>query len=489
MTSLISQKVTNRARRDMAFIFRQLLRFARMTTSERKSHYDRNPMDVFRQLPHPDGRGHIPVGDLGWARMGALADLALDLDRPLALRINRELARSVVSASFVRLVLQEERQIDQETAALLLEDALHTLRRSLVVTEHHIPCVLFPDGEAERFKVGPVTFTRRRRFFNEQRSALRKSVEAGTSAHVDLVSAAVEKGFPCERAYTGDESRRLIRRLHAGAIATYRRYPWIASVHVTDCEEEFSRQRAAEAVEMALHVVRVLLGSEPTRKLRVAWAKIDALQTAHLFADAGGVIHASVGRSAMEPVGTKNWYEALIQNNYYLEVLGSALSPIVNPIDIHHLHQRLLDAIRWFGDAATDSNPSSSIAKYVSAIERLFFGTFQRDRTKHFARRISRVLTYFECDDDVGEYEQVLNVYRMRSELLHGEISPADTSVHKVAHRAAQLSRLCILCAAQLYPNLIRVFGSITPSTLEKAMERTTTEGLSWLEDAKNGEG
>lgn len=73
-------------------------------------------MDVFRQLPHPEGRGHIPVGDLGWARMGALADLALDLDRPLALRISRQLARSAVSDSFVRLVLQEERPIDQETA-------------------------------------------------------------------------------------------------------------------------------------------------------------------------------------------------------------------------------------------------------------------------------------------------------------------------------------------------------------------------------------
>lgn len=446
-------------------------------------------MDVFRQLPHPEGRGHIPVGDLGWARMGALADLALDLDRPLALRISRQLARSAVSDSFVRLVLQEERPIDQETAALLLEDALNSLRKSLVVTEHHIPCVLFSDGEAEEFMVGPVTFTRRRRFFNEQRSALRRSVDAGTRNHVDLVSTAVEKGFPRERAYTGDESRQLIRRLHAGAIATYRRYPWVASVHVTDCEEEFSRQRAAEAVEMALHVVRVLLGSEPTRKLRVAWAKSDALQTAHLFADADGVIHASVGRSAMGAVGTKNWYEALRQSNYYLEVLGSAVRSIVNPIDIHHLHQRLLDAIRWFGDAATDSNPSSSIAKYVSAIERLFFGTFQRDRTKHFARRISGILISFECDDDVREYEQVLGVYRIRSELLHGEISPIDTSVHEAAHRAARLSRLCILCAAQLYPLLIRVFGSITPSTLEEVMERTTIEGLNWLEDCKEGEG
>lgn len=193
--------------------------------------------------------------------MGALADLALDLDRPLALRISRQLARSAVSDSFVRLVLQEERPIDQETAALLLEDALNSLRKSLVVTEHHIPCVLFSDGEAEEFMVGPVTFTRRRRFFNEQRSALRRSVDAGTRNHVDLVSTAVEKGFPRERAYTRDESRQLIRHLHAGAIATYRRYPWVASVHVTDCEEEFSRQRAAEAVEMALHVVRVLLGS------------------------------------------------------------------------------------------------------------------------------------------------------------------------------------------------------------------------------------
>lgn len=88
-----------------------------------------------------------------------------------------------------------------------------------------------------------------------------------------------------------------------------------------------------------------------------------------------------------------------------LEVLGSALRTIADPVEIYHLHQRLIDAIHWFGDAATDSSPSSSIVKYVSVIERLFFGKFEAGRTKMFADRVSSVLKAFGCDEDCRAYE------------------------------------------------------------------------------------
>ncbi len=167
-----------------------------------------------------------------------------------------------------------------------------------------------------------------------------------------------------------------------------------------------------------------------------------------------------------------------------LEILGSALLPIVNPIETNHLHQRLIDAINWFGDAATDSNPSSSIVKYVSAIERLFFGKFESGRTKVFAGRIKYILDAFGCDGDHQVYDQALKVYRARSILVHGEIYQTEDEANESICLASSLSRMCLLCSAQLYSMMQNAFDNPDALALEEIMKRIGAEGLDWLVDA-----
>jgi len=480
----IAKDVVKHAQRHIEFVCRQILRFAKMPVDERMAYLRKHPNESFCHIPHPTGNGHIQCGGLAWNKLGALTDLVLDLDRGLARRVGRQRARTAVVDAFVKLVLQEAREDNQETAVLLLQDALAALRQSLIVTEHYLPCVLFPEGAPDEFRVGPVTFTRRGKFFKDRKLMLRHSIEAETAAHIEYVNAAVACGFSRERAYSEIESRQLIRKLQARAIKTYRGYPWIASVKVIDCDKETSKERAVHAVEMAIHVVRVLLGAEPTRKIRHAWSQGDALRTAHLYADFHGVIHASIGMNTSGPVGTENWYEALMRGSNELAVFGSALTSIVDPVDIRHLRQRLIDAINWFGDAATDSNASASIVKYVSAIERLFFGKFEPGRKKIFAGRVKSVLEAFGCNEDHRIHEQALAVYKTRSVLVHGENFPVEDELHKVERLAATLSRMCLLCSTQLYPMMSQAFENPDSSKLEDVMKRIGSEGLDWLVDA-----
>ncbi|NMM21227.1 MAG: hypothetical protein HHJ15_14940 [Rhodoferax sp.] len=482
--SPIAESIAKRAQRDIEFVCRQLLRFAKMPIDEHMAYLRKHPNEAFCQIPRPDGKGHLQCGALAWEKLGTLAELALDLDRGLGRRVGRLRVRHAITDAFVKRVLQEAREVNLETAVLLLQDTLEALRQSLAVTEHYLPCVLFPGGAPDEFSVGPVTFTRRGKFFKDRKPLLRRSVEAETAAHIERVNAALATGFPSERAYSAVESMQLVRSLQARAIKTYRGYPWIASVKVTDCDKDTSQERGARAVEMALHIIRVLLGAEPTRKLRLAWSRSDALRTAHLFTDARGVIQASIGMNAFGPVGMTNWHEALMQGASELSVLGSALTPIVDPVEIHHLHQRLIDAINWFGDAAMDSNAPSSIVKYVSAIERLFFGKFESGRTKIFADRVKGVLDAFGCDEDRRVYEQALAVYKTRSALVHGAQSPSDDEVREMVYLAAALSRLCLLCSAQFYPMMLQAFGNPDPAKLEEGMKRISCEGLDWLEEA-----
>jgi hypothetical protein len=420
-------------------------------------------------------------GEQGQERLKDLTDLVLDLDRGLGRRVGRQRAENAIKDAFVRRVLQEELEANEETAALLLQDAFATLKKSLIVTEHYFPCVFFPGGSSDEFSVGPVTFVRRKKFFQDKKLAFRQSIEIEAAAHITHVNTLVTQGFSRARSYNEAESRQLVRSLQARAIRMYRRYPWVACVRVVDCDENISQERAARAVDMALHVVRVLLGAQSTKRLTLAWSQSEPIHAAHLYADSKNVIKTSLSWSSLEPVGVSNWHEELMRYPTELDVLGSALRTIADPVEIYHLHQRLIDAIHWFGDAATDSNPSSSIVKYVSVIERLFFGVRSSDRKKTFANRIASVLKAFGCDESVSAHEKACKVYQDRSNFLHGEYSPTKDVEHKIVCDAENLSRMCLLCSAQLYPMMLRAFGNPDSVKLDEVMSGINIEGVDWL--------
>lgn len=480
-SSPIPPKIAKRAQRGIEFICRQLFRFAKMPAKEHMAYLRKHPKESFCRIAHTDGRGYYQCGALGWDKLKELKNLALDLNPALGQCVGSRRTMHATIDAFVQRILREEREVTPETAMLVLQDTIETLKRSLVATEHFLPCVLFPDGGPDQFSVGPVTFTRRTKFFKDRKEVFRHSVAAETTAHIQHVNAAVAQGLARERAYSEAGSKQLVRGLHARAVKTYRGYPWIASVKVTDCDEETSEERAARAVEMALHVIRVMLGAEATRKLRLAWSRSDALRTARMCADAHGVIRVSIGTEAFGPVGAQNWHEILMQGNHAFTVLGSALAPLVDPIQIYHLHERLIDAINWFGDAANDTAASSSIVKYASSIERLFFGQRHRDRKHVFANRVKGVLTAFGCDGKGEAYEHALEVYDVRSALLHGAYSPRDEAARQVVYRAEEVSRMCLLCSAQLYPMMLSAYGNPDPAQLEAVLERVIEEGIDWL--------
>lgn len=473
----VSERHAKRALRDINFIGRQILRFAKMSFQEHQSYLNRHPMAAFCQIPHPNGRSQLQCGHLAWEKLGALADMAIELHQDIGRRVGRQRVVTEVTNAFARLVLQTETPCNQQTAVLVLQQALASLRQSLAVNEHYIPCVLFPEGESDELRIGPVTFTRRKKFFKDRKTALRESIEVQTAVHIEHVKAHVAKGFARDRAYSELESRQLVRRLQARAIRTYRAYPWIACVEVRDCDESTSQERAAQAVEMAIHIIRVLLGGEETREIRLAWSRSEVLRTAHLHADKNGVISASTGMRSMGPVGAKNWHAAMMRSAWELELFGSSLLSIVDPRDVSHLQNRLLDAISWFGDAATDLNKSSSIVKYVSSIERLLFGKFEKGRKKSFAARVSGVLRAFGCDDENKAHQSALDVYDRRSALVHGERQESNRDLAT----AARLSRMCLLCSAQLYPMMHQAFDKPDPAKLEEVMRRIGEEGLDWL--------
>jgi len=201
-----------------------------------------------------------------------------------------------------------------------------------------------------------------------------------------------------------------------------------------------------------------------------------------MWANSDGIFHVGIGSRADGQVGGENWYEGLTQaGGFELKTFGSALTLLVRCAPIRHIHQRFIDSVNWFGDAATDPEPTASIVKYVSAIERAVFGSWQQGRTKDFASRLEALWKEYDCDGQKTVGAEAREIYEARSRLLHGAVSPRDAGVERLAVLAEKISRLTILCVLQLYPMMIKAYGDPDPEQLEEVMKRMRREGLGWL--------
>lgn len=480
--TLSRKKIISQAQSDVKSICKQILRFQKMPRKELISHFKRHQNDVLCSIQHPDEKGHLICGALAWKKFGLLANRVIDFEPELARRVSAVQLKKIVVDVFARYMLKEHRVVDLSTAEQILVDIANIAKQSLQTTEHYLPCILFLNGGPDEFKIGPVTFTRRHAFFQKHKQALRHSIDRSISAHIEHVNEEVERGFLRERAATPEQSKHFIRGLHARAIKTYRNYPWVATVRLINCDKVTSEERAAKIVEVALHVMRIFLGADHTKRLRLAWSRGDTLQVAGMWSDADDLIQVNIGSRSIGPVGFENWHDALTQNGgLELQVFGSALYPLADTMESFLLHERFIDAINWFGDAATDLEASASVVKYTSAIERLFFGKFHPKHHKEmFARRVKHVFGAFNCDDR-QTHENAIKVYKARSELLHGSSSPRGEQIKEQAKIAEELARLCILCAAHLYPMMLKAYGNADPINLETVMDKICKEGIDWL--------
>lgn len=470
------KKIIARSARDLKSICKQIIRFSQMPEKNLMAQMS-EPSSMFCTIPHPSGNGDIFCGSIAWNIFSRVANSLIEFEPALERRITLNGAKKNLVKIFVQRVLQEKREPDRMTAELIFDDLSKKSLESLKNSEHYLPCVLFHNGGPDEFTIGPVNFARTAKFLQNNSRKLRYSVEQNIADQINQVTKWVEQGYPIERVATKEQSKKLVRDIQARVLKTYRIYPWVASVKIVGCDREVSGERASKTAEAALHVIRLLLGASITKKIRLARSPGNTLTFAGMWTDEVGIFHMSTSSMSMGPVGSENWYEILNHDNgYERHLLGSAISPLSNPRPIFHLHQRILDSIHWFGDAATELEPTSRVIKYTSGIERLLFGKFQRGQKTVFAERLRAICCAFGCDKDNKVYHDAINLYDARSALLHGAFSPRYEKAYQLATLAENLCRLCILCAGQLFPALLRNLGEVSPEQLEDVMKEITDD-------------
>jgi hypothetical protein len=300
---------------------------------------------------------------------------------------------------FIDQFIRHGRELTPAALSSVLQKSANTLMKKLKDRTIVVPCVLWQSENPPTFKIGPVEFTRAKTFFLAEGNALSKA----DSPYGERVQKLAEE---------------------AG---------WVASVTVPTIDDDTAEDRARACVDAAISVLKLFLEPHRMRRCRRAdtWGPTPTFGLFHRSDT--GTLDTSFTMQGHDELGWKNWLDVFQgQLGYLMHIAQSAVAGLVKGRPEYPLQTRLLDALKWFSDGASDASLSARLTKYVFAWERLVItrkhtGDTGDGLTTAVTRRIALL-----CDRIIGEptgaelVRKIDYLYDLRSRLSHGSASPWD---------------------------------------------------------------
>jgi hypothetical protein len=448
---------------DVQFIFDELQRFRVMPPREVKKYLHEDPRNVFAHLDHPS-QGVLFCGRAAFDRFEGLAKRFIKPGSFQAKSFDPPDYVCALRDAFVELFVDTRRAVNQSAVAKLEKRAEELALATLVQLTHHIPCTLFVEKEPSQFTVGPVTFTRVEKFFEDHESALNEYHRSFAENRQTKPGEGSEKELSAEAVTLADRNMQNIR-------SYYSQSGWVASVSVPSCHATFSKDRAERTVDAALDMLRLLIPS--LIQYRRANAPATLSPGWELATDANGKAHASFRLEAKQVSAGEGWHTwAVGEASQFWKPFEKAIELLPTGDKPDELNQRLLDALNWFGQALLEQNAAAKVVKYTAALERLTM-TGKVDTGKIEKLIIDRV-TMLNQDRTDKKREQIRTeigeLYQWRSDLMHGSRSPYDPAVTDVLQSAWEITRWGILNAARTFA-LIRENAEPTRQRLAKVYD------------------
>jgi hypothetical protein len=428
---------------DVRFICEEILRFLRMSPQEVIRHVKDDPETVFAHLNHPT-YGILFCGPEAYDRFDDLAKRTIKPRSVESKSFHRPDYARALRDAFVEIFVDGGQDVSQRSVAKLVNRAKRLASEKLVCLTHHIPCTLFLECEPNKFLLGPVTFTHVDRFFEECKNAVKAESLADQNIHD-------------------------IRKYYAA-------YGWVASVNVEPCHESISKARAERTVDAALDVLRILVPGYSQRYKRANQGNLPS-KAFELATNQDGKMQTTVRFESKGAPAGDDWHAWLLsEGSAFWDMFGIAIGALASDEKVDHLHERLLDALNWFGQAVVENNPAAKVVKYTAALERLTMtGHVELGKIEKLIIERVAMLNHDRTDTTRETIRKEIGVlYQYRSDLMHGTRSPYDRSVSQVLRSAWEITRWSILNAAQLF-TWIRKNGEPTRQTLAKVYDR-------WLE-------
>jgi len=393
---------------DIQAILEDLVRMQKLFREDRDA--ARAEMDPWLMFPHPSGNGMMMASKEAGRRVEKLAERArasLKLER----RVTLQNVKSALKPELVKRFVTEGRDVSVSEADKLLSWSAKAAKRDCKDRTFYLPVRFTFTSEPEHLQLGPVALMTRefagRKLAPSMRSWLRE-------------------GDP--------KNRRRGRRDHIQqALEYYRNFKWVAEVTIHGCDEKTAETAAQKAVQSALDILHIILSRRHTRKMRIGGPGLASDNQAGFVLVEGKGLTVSTSYGGFEEVGFADGWSAELKREDIAEMIrlaGIALNCRADLTISRPMSERYLDAAKWFGEAVRDPSMSSQAVKYVTAIERIVTAGKTEAIDETVAIRTADLLFHPEYSDLWEEhYSKARRAYKLRSDLVHGSISPHDEGV------------------------------------------------------------
>jgi hypothetical protein len=425
---------------DVEFVLSECIRLNELTR-----HME--PKELIKYLSQTNVSGYLPLPNGGEILCGMDAIVRL---HDLAMRALRESdAAGTVEAEKVyealkRLFVPYFRDKDgkPQTAEVgaLLAAAIDEAKRARSDATHYVPCRLMFVKRPTEFAVGPVTFRTAESFHELMSTRFATYAESGDSP----------------------EQRAQCARLLAEAQHYYNGFGWVGEVRILQCDPKTSKQRGLLAVTAALDILHLLFGAYHTDRMVAGGPRLAEDRRAHFHMDADGMLDVSCSSSSTSAVGFQDGWDKVFEREdfaFLLRTASKAIEPLVDPSIKRPLGVRFVDAASWFGDAVREQSQAARIVKASNALEHLLtIGQRSHGITKRLKERAAAV-----CYDPGGAetFHELAalfgRAYSLRSDLVHGSLSPFDPEVEQACEPVLRLAQraLCSTLAFFQSRNLL----------------------------------
>jgi hypothetical protein len=148
---------------DMNVIADEIIKFAKMTFHEFKTHIEGHPEDKMHWLDMPTG-GHRPISREAALRFSGLAKRQRDID-PDPDSLDLGALDRAIRAEFVDTFIVNGRPIERKFIDRMLNRAVRRAKQTHESITYYLPCIVMTKGDPPEFKIGPVRFISTDRFF------------------------------------------------------------------------------------------------------------------------------------------------------------------------------------------------------------------------------------------------------------------------------------------------------------------------------------
>jgi hypothetical protein len=305
---------------------------------------------------------------------------------------------------------------------------------------HYLPCVALQIGQQDSYSFGPITFTRKKLFYEDakrgflsyRRARQRLSERARRNAAPELQWCWKDRGEHANK--TLEEA---FEEITSGA-------EWIATIRVPRCDRAVAQTRAEQALRIALSGQALLLQGTKGSGLRLAGDPFTPARTNKLSSTGKGMLRPSSSWTFGSPKAEEGWEEYLqCEAKPVLTVIHQLIEQTLLGHVMPYGFQIASRAISWYADAVRYSNAETRLIKCATAVECLVLP----ERNKVTSTFVIRGALLAQRQGSPIEHWAAVarTLYRQRSAVAHGDLDALLASRADTGREALEFARNVIL--------------------------------------------